>query len=459
VDMAISEAGRLLGTLLNRGEASVWRAHDIRARDFVEDKHQRLTDLAWRRFEAGLPVDTVGLSMAVHGSGEAESYGGTAYVSGLADGAVTETELEGLVRSVRVSRDRYALQLKLARVSNQLSRRELSPVELAGDLVPALSMLTDYTEPSLVDDLEDLEEEVASEAYGETSGYMPTGIPEWDSDPDFFGLSRRGVTLFLAASGMGKTTLLNRLCLGLLSEGRRVHLVGTETSRKRRLRDIAYSLAGVDKRRWSVLAREASVSPSVKVEAELSRYHREIGRALSWLKKQPLTVTGSGATVEQIAATSRRLLDGDGLDVVIVDYLQDIAPTESDTAQSDKVWQTGHSSRSLKELSAELDLPVLVGAQVSGEKAGPKSDPRPALWDCQWSSTAHQDAQIVYSLYRDDYYRDRAAGAWLPKGRDGVVEVITRKQRVGRLSTLELDFDGPSLWIGSRMDRYDHEET
>lgn len=455
--MALSEEGRLLGTLLLRGEPSVWSAHDIRARDFVEDRHQKLSELAWRRLEAGLPIDTLGMSMAVHGSGEADSYGGTAYVSGLADGAVTETELAGIIRSVRVSRDRHALQIRLSMVSARLARRELSPVELAGDLVPALSMLTDYRDPSLVDDLEDLEAEVESEAIGESSGYIPTGIPEWDNDPDFFGLSRRGVTLFLAASGMGKTTLLNRICLGLLSEGRRVHLVGTETSRKRRLRDIAYSLAGVDKRRWSILAREMSVEPSIKCEAEITRHHRDIGRALSWLKKQPLTVTGSGATVEQVAATSRRLLDGDGLDVVIVDYLQDIAPTESDTAQTDKVWQTGHASRALKELSAELDLPVLVGAQVSGEKAGPKSDPKPALWDCQWSSTAHQDAQVVYALYRDDYYRDRSAGAWLPKGREGVVEVITRKQRVGRLATLELDFDGPSLWIGSRMDRYDHE--
>ena len=178
----------------------------------------------------------------------------------------------------------------------------------------------------------------------------------------------------------------------------------------------------------------------------------------TWLKKQPLTVTGSGAAVEEIAATSRRLADVEGLDVVIVDYLQDISPTETEQSQTDKVWQVGHASRCLKELSAELDLPVIVGAQVSGEKAGPKSDPRPQQWDTQWSSSAHQDAQVVYSLYRDDYYRERSDGAWTAKGRAGVVEVITRKQRVGALATLELDFDGPSLWIGSRMDRYDHDK-
>ena len=57
------------------------------------------------------------------------------------------------------------------------------------------------------------------------------------------------------ASGMGKTTLLNRYVVGLLSLGTPVYLHGSETSEDRRLRDLTFSLAGVDGRAWAQLTR------------------------------------------------------------------------------------------------------------------------------------------------------------------------------------------------------------
>ena len=106
--------------------------------------------------------------------------------------------------------------------------------------------------------------------------------------------------------------------------------------------------------------------------------------------------------------------------------------------------QVGYSSGVLKALSADLRIPVIVAAQVSGEKQGNKPA-APAMHQAQWSSTFHQDAEEVLSLYRPDYYRDRGQNA---DGPEGVVQLVARKRRTGRLSTLDLKWHGPTKQVG-----------
>ena len=121
----------------------------------------------------------------------------------------------------------------------------------------------------------------------------------------------------------------------------------------------------------------------------------------------------------------------------MVDYLQDLSDSKG-LKSGDRVAQVGHKSGVLKALAADLRFPVIVSAQVSGEKEGRKPAP-PQAHDCQWASTASQDAEEVLCLYRADYYRDRGQNA---EGPEGVLQVVARKRRTGRLSTLDLPWQG-----------------
>ena len=137
-------------------------------------------------------------------------------------------------------------------------------------------------------------------------------------------------------------------------------------------------------------------------------------------------------------------------DAIIVDYLQDLVDSTGPGRRlGDSVQQVGHKSSTLKELAADLGVPVLVGAQVSGEKAGPGQDPRPPHWQVQSSSKAHQDAEEIFAIYRDDLYAERIPD-WQRRGAAGMMEIISRKKRVGKLGVLSVSFDGPTKWIGSR---------
>lgn len=128
-------------------------------------------------------------------------------------------------------------------------------------------------------------------------------------------------------------------------------------------------------------------------------------------------------TVEQIAAKCRAI---PGLRLAVIDYLQLVRPSDSRVSREQQV---AHISRSLKILARELDIAVVVAAQLN---RGPVRDgkPRePTIADLRESGAVEQDSDQVLLLHRDE-------------SDDGVVKVICGKNRVGKTGESELVFEG-----------------
>ena len=214
--------------------------------------------------------------------------------------------------------------------------------------------------------------------------------------------------------------------------------------------------SGTNSREWATLTRGLSELKEmgewdIAVANEIEMIRQRLRESQDWLSTKNLVVTGSGYCVEQVVATATNLHQRGKLDCVIVDYLQDIGDsTGAGVRVGDRVSQVSHKSNSLKEMSAQLQIACIVGAQVSGEKDGPGSNPKHQLWQTMWSASAHQDCEEAYALYVDDYYATRFPD-WVPKGRPGTMEIIARKRRTGKLSTLEVPFIGALKWCGGPL--------
>jgi replicative DNA helicase len=419
---------------------------DLLPEHFYRDAHGRLWQLLRDAHRSGTPIDLLTVADRLIASGEADAYGGVAYVTGLPD-KVPVTE--NLSHYARIIRDK-AVRRQLVQLV-QVAGTDAHTAEWAGDAVTALRTGIDAldvadhgigTGPSL----QAVWAAVEAEATGMGTPRIGLGWPEWDTC--FTGILGEGMTLFVAASGMGKTSLLNRIALSLaLSAGVRVHLHGTETSRRERLRVMAFGLAGLSEEVWA--------SRSAKRDtAWLQEQARSVEQALAWISTSPLTVTGTDdrMDVDGVVGLAERLRRREDLQVLLVDYLQDLPHTHRGGRVGERVAQVGYASQQLKELAGRCGMPVLVGAQRSDEKGGPGPDPRPQAHDVQWSSQAHQDAAEVYTLYREDYYRDRYGDRWQDRGgQEGMVEVIRRKGRSGALRTLAVPFFGPPRWVGQPL--------
>jgi replicative DNA helicase len=122
-----------------------------------------------------------------------------------------------------------------------------------------------------------------------------------------------------------------------------------------------------------------------------------------------------------------------GIGLVVIDYLQLMRPSSSKDVREQEVAEI---SRDCKALARELDVPVIVVAQLNRSPEG-RSDKRPVLSDLRESGSLEQDADVVMLLYRGDYYDDAAER--------GMAEVNIAKQRNGPTGRVNLTFQSKFL--------------
>ncbi|MEO0651097.1 MAG: replicative DNA helicase [Planctomycetota bacterium] len=137
-----------------------------------------------------------------------------------------------------------------------------------------------------------------------------------------------------------------------------------------------------------------------------------------------------GLSMMSVRSRARRLKAREGLDMVVIDYLQLLSFPKSESRQQ----EISSISRSLKELSRELEIPVIALAQLS-RAVESRDPPRPQLADLRESGSIEQDADVVMMLYRPEYYAKYRNDENL-----GLAEVIVAKQRNGPTGDVRLQF-------------------
>ena len=137
--------------------------------------------------------------------------------------------------------------------------------------------------------------------------------------------------------------------------------------------------------------------------------------------------------VLRMKSAARKLKRKHGLDMIIVDYLQLMAPVKTGP-NSSPVQEVTEISRGLKQLAKELDVPVIALSQLSRniEHRGENSEPR--LSDLRDSGSIEQDADVVMFIHRD---KSPEEGKRLVQE----TKIIIEKHRNGSTGVVNLFFD------------------
>ncbi|MEK7201882.1 MAG: DnaB-like helicase C-terminal domain-containing protein, partial [Patescibacteria group bacterium] len=128
---------------------------------------------------------------------------------------------------------------------------------------------------------------------------------------------------------------------------------------------------------------------------------------------------------------ARRLKREQGIGLIIVDYLQLMAPTNTKASDS-MVQQVTEISRSLKSLARELEVPVLALSQLS--RAVEQRGGKPRLSDLRDSGSIEQDADVVMFIHREDRTKEDS-------DRQNIAEILIEKHRNGPTGKVDLYFD------------------
>ncbi len=138
--------------------------------------------------------------------------------------------------------------------------------------------------------------------------------------------------------------------------------------------------------------------------------------------------------------------------MIVIDYLTLMRSGESLKNDGRQV-EVAAISGGLKKLAKDLDVPVLVLAQLNREadkNEGKKA--RPKLNNLRESGAIEQDADVVIFLHRD---RDEAKESNPEANRTGVkAELIVEKNRNGRTGVVDLLFFPALMEFRSVEHRY-----
>lgn len=167
--------------------------------------------------------------------------------------------------------------------------------------------------------------------------------------------------------------------------------------------------------------------------AELARAADELSGLRLFIDDTP------GISVMSMRSRARRIKQREkGLHMIVVDYLQLMTQPKAESRQM----EISQISRSLKELSRELNVPVIALSQLS-RAVESREDKRPQLSDLRESGSIEQDADIVMMLYRPEYYNPTEENR-------GLAEVIIGKQRNGPTGAVKLQFFGSMMRFENR---------
>lgn len=160
-------------------------------------------------------------------------------------------------------------------------------------------------------------------------------------------------------------------------------------------------------------------------------------RAENTVMNLPMRIDDSSTLkIDELAWKARKVKDSDGLDMIIIDYLQLI---DSDSKTESRQQMVSEISRKLKALSRDLEIPVIALSQLSrGVEKREKSSKKPMMSDIRESGAIEQDADIIMLLYRSEYYKDASE-----RSNDGIsdLEIIIGKNRNGETGSVNLAID------------------
>lgn len=229
------------------------------------------------------------------------------------------------------------------------------------------------------------------EGHAKPEGAVSTGFADLDA---VLGGFRAGQLVVVAGStGMGKTTVAVNIARRAVLEGRTPLLFSLEMSREEVVRNVLAAEAGVattrlhDSARLTIDDRDALYAAQSRIDLRRLR-----------IQDAP-DVTPS--RIRSIARRERRL---HGIDLVVVDYVQLVAPNGGRRGRESREEEVASVSRALKALAREAGIPVLALAQLN---RGPdtRDDHRPRISDLRESAAISHDADVVLGVYRESHFK------------------------------------------------------
>lgn len=403
----------------------------VKTDDFYFPKHRILYDAMLELNRRHEPIDLQTLVAELEREKKLDEIGGFAFIQQITQEPFYSANLDAYIRLVKD----HALQRALIRFGKDVAAhagdgKDPSKIVLEDAEEQLLQLSQDRTRiglTPLADTMEETLQRISelSMNQGEITG-IPTGF-RW-LDRELSGLHPSDLVLLAARPSMGKTAL------GLNIAFNAARYQDKDGNRPFKVAAFSLEMSKMQlTQRLLAMASGLDLQKIITGDLQSDEDWQLLFNGVNVLKELSIFIDDtSSISVQELRAKCRRLKMEQGLDLIMIDYLQLMNADES-RRNENRQQEITQISRGLKGLAKEMNCPVLALSQLS-RKAESREGGRPLMSDLRESGAIEQDADVVMLLHREDYYDKDTE-------RPNITKVIIAKHRNGPTGEVDLYFE------------------
>jgi len=381
-------------------------------------------------YDANKPIDFILLTQLLRDRQLLDKVGGAAFVTGLFTFVPTAANA---AYYLEILKEKYTLR-QIILTCNEFAQRsyeEQENVDMFLDQVE--TKVFQITESRIGDKTFQIKEAVFAaiesieklyERKGEITG-LATGFADFDKMTD--GLHGSEMIVIAARPSMGKTALAMNIAEHVaLNSKQAVAVFSLEMSSQQLVQRLLCSRAKVN-------------LGKVRDGFMAERDFQNLTHAAAKISESKMLIDDTaGLSILELRAKARRMKSQHDIKLIVIDYLQLLKST-SKRAQDNRQLEIAEISSGVKALAKELDIPIIVLAQLNRNPENRTGDAkgRPRLSDLRESGSIEQDADLVGLLMREEYYADNDEDK---QAAEGKATLIIAKQRNGPVGDVPLTF-------------------
>jgi replicative DNA helicase len=416
----------VLGAMLLDKDAVIAVAEFLSPEDFYDERLKDIYEACLDLYEARIPIDVLTVTDRLKKRKALGRIGSSSFLADLANKVPTAAHVEHYGRIVKDTATKRALMSAAGRLVESSMDEGLTANELMDSAESQIFSLSQKNlsqsftavRTALAESFDRLDE---LHKQGQGMRGVPTGFP--DLDDALAGMQKSNLLILAARPGVGKTSLaMNIAQYVAVNLKRPVGFFSLEMSKEELVDRLLVGQADIDA--WKLKTGKLDEDDFTK-----------LSNAMGELAEAPLYIDDTPAlSILEMRTKARRLQVENGLDFLVVDYLQ-LARSRN---LENRVQEVSEISQGMKNLARELKIPVMVLSQLSRaiETRGGK---KPQLADLRESGSIEQDADVVMFLWREEDDNNENITLDIAKHRNGPLRSIPLRFRGDRIKFFSRD--------------------
>lgn len=401
----------------------LYSCSQIKPEDFYRKNHELIFKAILTLDESNKPFDVVTVAERLESEKKLDEVGGLAYLAALAENTPSAHNVKAYADIVQKRSVLRQLLLATTEIGDRVFNPEGMSIDEIRDFADeTITKITTKDNSGGINHISKTSAAVLNNIEKRATMKGITGISFGlkDLDRRTNGLQPADLVVVGGRPSMGKTAFAMNIA-NRAAVNHQVTVFSLEMPEEA-LHERSLSMIGDIDYKY---IRNGEIAKTEEGCALLNKATKTINRLNLYIDDTP------ALTAFQIRARARNQKRRHGLDLIVIDYLQLMS---SASRSENKAQEIGETTRLLKALAKELNVPIILLSQLNRELEK-RPNKRPIMADLRESGAIEQDADLIIFPYRDEVYNDDSPDK-------GTAEIIFAKFRNGQVGTDKVCFQG-----------------